>query len=99
LLFTPPDNTLTQVKPHCSKSPMTIDNHKRAVLTIAALTQLVETKRRLAPDDAAGRETMLYLERLVINGTVTARDEILKCFAKDETFTRVLMEKRALELT
>lgn len=77
---------------------MTFDNHKRAVLTIAALTQLVETKRRLTPDDVAGRDTVLYLERRVINGSVTERDEILKCFAKDESFTRVLANRHAHEL-
>lgn len=77
---------------------MTFDNHKRAVLTIAALTQLVETKRKLAPDDAAGRDSLVYLERMVINGTVTARDEILKCFAKDESFAQVLANRSALEL-
>ena len=77
---------------------MALDNHIRAVLTIAALTQLVETKRRLVPDDATGRETIKYLERLVTIGSVTERDAVLRCFSKDESFVRVLAAKEALEL-
>jgi hypothetical protein len=77
---------------------MTLDNHQRAVLTIAALTQLVETTRRLAPDDATGRNTMRLLEGLVINGSVTERDEILHGFAKDASFAQVLAAKDVRKL-
>jgi len=47
---------------------MALDNNKRAVLSIAALTKLGEMKRRTAPDDASGLVTVEFLERLVING-------------------------------
>ncbi|MES2878358.1 MAG: hypothetical protein V4713_08035 [Pseudomonadota bacterium] len=76
---------------------MAFDNHKRAVLSIAALTQLVVMKRGMAPDDAAGRVTVEFLERLVINGSVTERDEVLKAFEKDASFVRALASKRAPE--
>lgn len=75
---------------------MSLDNNKRAVLSIAALTKLVAMRRELTPDDASGRVTVESLERLVINGSVTERDEVLKCFDKDESFDQVLASKRFL---
>ena len=77
---------------------MTLDNHQRAVLTIAALSQLVEMTRQLAPNDATGRNTMRYLEGLVINGSVAERDEILQGFAKDASFAQVLAAKDVRQL-
>lgn len=77
---------------------MALDNNKRAVLTIAALAQLVETKRKLASDDASGQVTVEFLERLVINGSVSERDEVLKWFEQDESFERALASKRPLDV-
>ena len=74
---------------------MALDNTQRAVLSIAALTKLVAMKRELTPTDASGLVTLEFLERLVINGSVAERDEVLKRFDKDETFGRVLAAKRA----
>lgn len=76
---------------------MVIDNNKRAVLSIAALTKLVAMRRGLAPTDASGLVTVEFLERLVINGSVAERDEVLKSFEKDESFERALASKRTLE--
>lgn len=72
---------------------MALDNRQRAVLTIAALARLVETKRRLAPDDASGLVIVEFLERLVTNGSVSARDEILESYEKHESFERFLAQK------
>ena len=76
---------------------MELDNNKRAVLSIAALTKLVAMRRGLALDDASGLVTVEFLERLVINGSVSARDEVLKWFEKDESFERALVATRPLE--
>ena len=73
---------------------MALDNTQRAVLSIAALTKLVAMKRELTPTDASGLVTLEFLERLVINGSVAERDEVLKRFDKDESFGRVLASKR-----
>lgn len=73
---------------------MALDNKQRAVLTIAALAQLADTKRRLASDDASGLVAVESLERLVINGSVSERDEVLKWFEQDESFERALASKR-----
>lgn len=77
---------------------MAFDNNKRAVLSIAALTKLVAIRRGLAPTDASGLVTVEFLERLVINGSVSERDEVLKSFEKDESFERLLASKRPLEV-
>jgi hypothetical protein len=76
---------------------MALDNNKRAVLSIAALTKLVAMRRGLMPDDASGLVTVEFLERLVINGSVTERDEVLKCFEKDDSFEMTLASKRVLQ--
>lgn len=76
---------------------MAFDNNKRAVLSIAALTKLVAMRRGLAPTDASGLVTVEFLERLVINGSVSERDEVLKSFEQDESFERALASKRSLE--
>ena len=76
---------------------MAFDNNKRAVLSIAALTKLVAMRRGLAPTDSSGLVTVEFLERLVINGSVSERDEVLKSFEKDESFERALASKRMLE--
>ena len=73
---------------------MALDNNKRAVLSIAALTKLVSMRRGLLPDDASGLVTVEFLERLVINGSVSERDEVLKFFEKDESFEQALASKR-----
>ena len=75
---------------------MALDNNKRAVLSIAALTKLVAMRRGLTPTDASGLVTIEFLERLVINGSLSERDEVLKCFDKDDTFGQVLASKRTL---
>ncbi len=75
---------------------MALDNNKRAVLSIAALTRLVVMKRGIAPDDASGLVTVEFLERSVINGSVSERDEVLKWFEQDESFERALASKRPL---
>ena len=75
---------------------MELDNNKRAVLSIAALTKLAYMRRVLTHDDASGQETIEFLERLVINGSVAERDEVLQCFEKDESFTLTLTSKRPL---
>lgn len=75
---------------------MALDNHKRAVLSIAALTKLVAMRRGLAPTDTSGLVTVEFLERLVINGSVTERDEVLNWFEKDDSFDQVLAIKRPL---
>ena len=75
---------------------MALDNNKRAVLSIAALTKLVTMRRGLIPTDTSGLVTVEFLERLVINGSVSERDEVLKWFDEDESFAQVLAAKRSL---
>jgi hypothetical protein len=53
-------------------------------------------KKGLLPDDASGLVTVEFLERLVINGSVAERDEVLTWFDQDESFDQVLISKRAL---
>jgi len=65
---------------------MPLDNNRRAVLTVAALTHLVEMKRKILPNDSAGFVTFELLEQLVINGSVQDRDEVLKKYEKHESF-------------
>ena len=66
--------------------PLSLDNHRRAVLTIAALTHLVSMKREIAPGDAAGHVTFEILERIVITGSIEDRDEVLKKYQKHQSF-------------
>ena len=68
------------------RNPLALDNHRRAVLTIAALTHLVGMKREIAPGDASGLVTFEILERIVINGSIEDRDEVLKRFETHESF-------------
>jgi hypothetical protein len=75
---------------------MALDNNKRAVLSIAALTKLGTMRKGLLPDDASGLVTVEFLERLVINGSVAERDEVLTWFDQDDSFEQVLTSKRAL---
>ena len=77
---------------------MAFDNNMRAILSIAALTKLAAIRRGLAPTDSSGLVTVVFLERLVINGSVSERDEVLKSFEKDESFERLLVSKRPLEV-
>ena len=65
---------------------MPLDTRHRAVLTVAALTHLVDMKKKISPDDAAGLVTFHSLERLVINGSVADRDEVLKKYEQHESF-------------
>ena len=69
---------------------MTIDNTQRAVLTIGALTQLAFVRRNTSLDDTVGLVSVEFLERLVINGSVSERDEILKIFRETESFDSLL---------
>ena len=66
--------------------PMPIDNNRRAVLTISALTHLVGKKREISPGDATGLVTHEILERMVINGSLEDRDEVLKKYEAHQSF-------------
>jgi hypothetical protein len=77
---------------------MTIDSNQRAVLTIGALTHLVRLRRNTNLDDIHGLESVEYLERLVINGSISQRDEILRMFRETESFDSVLASRRSLEI-
>jgi len=65
---------------------MSLDDTRRAVLTIASLAHLVEMRRRIPPNDAAGLVTVEILERMVINGSIADRDGVLKQFDEHESF-------------
>lgn len=65
---------------------MSIDNNRRAVLTISALTHLVGMKREIAPGDTAGLVTFEILERIVINGSLEDRDDVLRRYEEHESF-------------
>lgn len=80
------------------RSKMTIDNTQRAVLTIGALTQLALLRRNTSPDDTSGLVSVEFLERLVINGSVSERDEILKVFRKTESIDSILASRRTPEI-
>jgi hypothetical protein len=77
---------------------MTIDSDQRAVLTINALTHLVLLRRNTNLDDIHGLESVEFLERLVINGSTSERDEILRMFMETESFDSVLASRRSLEI-
>lgn len=80
------------------RSKMTIDNTQRAVLTIGALTQLALLRRNTSPDDTSGMVSVELLERLVINGSVSERDEILQVFMKTESLDSILASRQTLEV-
>lgn len=77
---------------------MTIDNTQRAVLTIGALTQLALLRRNTSLDDKSGLVSVEFLERLVINGSVSARDEILNIFRLTESFDSILASRSVPEI-
>lgn len=58
------------------RTPLSLDNNRRAALTVVALTHLVEMKRKILPSDAEGLVRFESLEQLVINGSVEDRDDI-----------------------
>lgn len=76
---------------------MTIDNTQRAVLTIGALTQLALLRKNTSLDDISGLVSVEFLERLVINGSVSERDAILKVFRQTESLDSILASRRTLE--
>jgi hypothetical protein len=65
---------------------LSLDNNHRAVLTISALSHLVGVKREISPDDAAGLVTYEILERMVINGSIADRDDVLEKYEEHESF-------------
>ena len=71
---------------HNKRGTMALDNTERAVLTIGALTKLVQLKKETRTDDACGLLVVEMLERLVINGSVARRDAILLRFKNDGSF-------------
>ena len=77
---------------------MTIDNTQRAVLTINVLTQLALLRRNTSLDDKSGLVSVEFLERLVINGSVSERDEVLNIFRKTELIDPILASRRISEI-
>ena len=77
---------------------MGIDSIQRAVLTISALTHLVLLRRNTSLDDISGLESIEFLERLVINGSISERDSVLRMFMETESFDSVLASRRSLEI-
>jgi hypothetical protein len=69
---------------------MALDNTQRAILSIAALSHLADMKKKLVQNDPEGLCRVGRLERLVINGTVSERDQILKWYEMDASFDRAL---------
>jgi hypothetical protein len=65
---------------------LALDNNRRAVLTIAALTHLGGLKREISPGDAAGLAAFEILERIVINGSIEDRDDVLSRYEEHESF-------------
>jgi hypothetical protein len=65
---------------------MPLDDNRRAVLTMAALTYLAELKRKISQTDPQGMATIEPLERMVINGTVEDRDDVLKKYEAQGSF-------------
>ena len=65
---------------------MSLDNNRRAALTISAPTHLVGMKREISPGDAAGLVTYEILERMVIKGSLEDRDGVLKKYEEHESF-------------
>jgi hypothetical protein len=43
-------------------------------------------KREISPDDAAGLVTYEILERMVINGSIADRDDVLEKYEEHESF-------------
>ena len=77
---------------------MTIDNTQRAILTMGALTQLALLRRNTSLDDKPGLVSVEFLERLVINGSVSERDEILSIFRVTESFDSILASRGVSEI-
>lgn len=65
---------------------MSLDNNHRAVLTSAALAHLVGMKKEISPGDTASLVTFEILERMVINGSIADRDDVLRRFEEHESF-------------
>ena len=65
---------------------MPLDDNRRAVLTMAALAYLTELKRKISQTAPERLATIVPLERLVINGTVEDRDDVLKKYEAHGTF-------------
>ena len=76
---------------------MALDNTERAVLTIGALSKLVQLKKETRADDASGLLVVEMLERLVINGSVANRDAILLRFKNDESFDSFFESRQLLQ--
>jgi hypothetical protein len=74
---------------------LSLDNNHRAVLTIAALAHLVGMKKEISPNDAASLVTFEILERMVINGSIADRDDVLRRFEEHESFDWFLAEEVA----
>ncbi len=68
------------------RNHLSLDNNRRASLTVIALTHLVDMKRKISPSDMEGMATFESLEQLVINGSVEDRDEVLKKYQKHQSF-------------
>ncbi len=77
---------------------MTIDNAQRAILTMGALTQLALLRRNTSLEDKSGLVSVEFLERLVINGSVSERDEILSIFRVTESFDSILASRGVSEI-
>lgn len=77
---------------------MTIDNTQRAILTMGALTQLALLRRNTSLEDKSGLVSVEFLERLVINGSVSERDEILSIFRVTESFDSILASRGVSEI-
>ena len=65
---------------------LSLDNNRRAVLTISALAHLVGLKREISPCDAASLVTYEILERMVINGSIADRDDVLQRYEEHQSF-------------
>jgi hypothetical protein len=65
---------------------MPLDDNRRAVLTMAALTCIADLKRKISQTDPQGLATIGPLERLVINGTIEDRDHVLKKYESHGSF-------------
>ena len=65
---------------------MPLDDNRRAVLTMAALTYIADLKRKISQTGALGLARIEPLERLVINGTIEDRDDVLKKYEAQGSF-------------
>ena len=74
---------------------LSLDNNRRAALTIAALTHLVGMKKEISLGGTANLVTFEILERMVINGSIADRDDVLRMFEEHESFDWFLAAKVA----